>query len=167
MRDKTETPDPWADGTVEPWVHTESKTLPVTVTVDAATSNAYGGPIFMGVARASRVEEVGLWMDTDVWEQMYQAGLTALRGSRGHSSSGGGPSCVEPWAWTDTKAVPATVVVDAITPRDAVEPVISLHIARGRSRLGACLDVEVWGQMYQAGLEAYAVRLQATEAGWT
>lgn len=57
------------------WSYTDNKTVPATVTVEPTASNAYGPPIFLRIQRGD--DAVGIWLDRDTWEAMYQAGIAA------------------------------------------------------------------------------------------
>lgn len=57
------------------WTWCDDRPAPGTVEVDTNASNAYGPPIFLLLERDGAT--VGMWLDLDTWEALYQAGLRA------------------------------------------------------------------------------------------
>lgn len=55
------------------WTHEDHHISKGTLEVDSTSSNTFGPPIYLRIQRGS--QDVGIWLDLDTWEAMYQAGL--------------------------------------------------------------------------------------------
>lgn len=72
--DRLDEADPWTLDTPG-WSHTDDRPVPITVSVEPTCSNAYGPPIYLHLEQDNRT--MGVWLDLDTWEALYQAGIDA------------------------------------------------------------------------------------------